>query len=306
MNMLKRLRRYSVARVGILVVLMALAAFLVAGLSSVLAISNGFAQLDFGVKPCASATAPCTAAEMLVKDSVTVSIEMKHFKVENAQGYLAWEATICWPWKNLQLTGTAPTFKGGPEGYRVVGPAFVTGDFACQSIGAAVAPGEAGSLDLGNLASLEFLCVQAGKPLSVSMVDGTVITADKKTSSGQFGFVSIDCRAGTVSISTSDTDGDGCSDESENGPDETLGGQRDYRNPWDYYDINGDGIVDLFTDILGVIQHYSLDGGPPYDANFDRGPSAGPDAWNMTAPDGSIDLFTDILGVISQYGHTCA
>ncbi len=294
------------ARISILVLLMAAAAFLVAGLSSVSAVSNGFAQLDFGVEPCAPAAAPCTTAEMLVKDKVTVSILMNHFKGENAEGYLAWEATICWPWKSLQLTGSAPTFKGGPEGYQVVGPAFVNGDFACQSIGAAVAPGEASSLDLGNLANLNFMCIQAGNPLSVSMVDGTVITADKKTSSGQFGFVSIDCHTGTISLSTSDTDGDGCSDLSENGPDETLGGQRDYRNPWDYYDIDGDGIVDLFTDILGVISHYSLDGSPPYDANFDRGPSAGPYSWNLTAPDGNIDLFTDVLGVINQNGHVCA
>ena len=83
------------------------------------------------------------------------------------------------------------------------------------------------------------------------------------------------------------------------------GGRRDYLNPNDFYDVNKDGEIDLFTDILGVIQHYSLDGSPPYDVNFDRGPTAGPNPWNMTAPDGSIDLFTDILGVINQHGHAC-
>ena len=107
-----------------------------------------------------------------------------------------------------------------------------------------------------------------------------------------------------------DTDGDGCSDVRENGPDETLGGLRDSQNPWDFYDVAGpegspDGEVDLFADVLGVINHYSLDGSPPYDVQFDRGPSAGPNPWNMTAPDGVIDLFTDILGVIGQYGHNC-
>ena len=108
-----------------------------------------------------------------------------------------------------------------------------------------------------------------------------------------------------------DTDGDGCSDEQEYGKDEMLGGLRDRQNPWDFYDVPGlggeppDGVIDLFNDILGVIFHYSLDGNPPYDANFDRGPSAGPNPWNMTAPDGVIDLFTDILGVIDQHGHAC-
>ena len=36
-----------------------------------------------------------------------------------------------------------------------------------------------------------------------------------------------------------DTDGDGCSDQRENGPDETLGGQRDFLNPHDFYDVAG-------------------------------------------------------------------
>jgi len=108
-----------------------------------------------------------------------------------------------------------------------------------------------------------------------------------------------------------DTDGDGCPDVMENGPDETLGGLRNYKDPWDFYDVAGlsgptpDGVVDLLFDILGVIQHYSPQGAPPYDAQFDRGPSAGPNPWNMTAPDGVIDLLNDILGVIQQHGHDC-
>ena len=108
-----------------------------------------------------------------------------------------------------------------------------------------------------------------------------------------------------------DTDGDGCSDVRENGPDETLGGLRDYLNPWDFYDVAGlsgptpDGVIDLLFDVLGVIQHYSPTRAPPYDAHYDRGPTAGPNAWNMTAPDGVIDLLNDILGVIAQHGHDC-
>ena len=115
----------------------------------------------------------------------------------------------------------------------------------------------------------------------------------------------------TATPDPTDTDGDGCTDERELGWDVTKGGLRDPENPWDFYDVASPGggppdrIVDLFSDILGVIVHYSLDGAPPYDATFDRGPSTGPYAWNMTAPDGIIDLFTDILGVILQYNHDC-
>ena len=110
-----------------------------------------------------------------------------------------------------------------------------------------------------------------------------------------------------------DTDGDGCSDQRENGPDETLGGQRDYKNPHDFYDVLGpgaalprDGVVDLPNDILGVIQHFSPSGAAPYDAQFDRGPWTGPNSWNATqGPDGVIDLPNDILGVILQFNHRC-
>ena len=109
-----------------------------------------------------------------------------------------------------------------------------------------------------------------------------------------------------------DTDGDGCSDEQENGSDETLGGLRNYLNPWDFYDVLGPGsalptdqIVDLPNDIFGVIRHFSPQGAPPYDVQFDRGPKLTGPAWNMTAPDGVIDLPNDILGVIRQFNHNC-
>ena len=112
-----------------------------------------------------------------------------------------------------------------------------------------------------------------------------------------------------------DTDGDGCADAHENGPDETLGGQRDWQNPNDFYDVAGsplppqngapDGVIDLPNDILGVIQHHPA-GTLGYDVQFDRGPWTGPNSWNDTqGPDGVIDLPNDILGVILQFSHRC-
>ena len=111
-----------------------------------------------------------------------------------------------------------------------------------------------------------------------------------------------------------DGDQDGCPNEAELGPDETIGGRRDWTNRWDYYDVLGSGAalpvdrnIDLPNDILGVILHFAPQGQvPPYDIQFDRGPSSGPNAWNMTAPDGVIDLPNDILGVILQFGHDCS
>ena len=63
--------------------------------------------------------------------------------------------------------------------------------------------------------------------------------------------------------------------------------------------------VDLFNDIVSVMEHYSPMGNLPYDVWYDRGPSEGPNQWNMTAPDGKIDLFNDIVGVVNQFGHDC-
>ena len=97
-----------------------------------------------------------------------------------------------------------------------------------------------------------------------------------------------------------DTDADGCNDVAELGAEPAQGGQRDPLNPWDFYDTNGDGVIDLAYDIFGVILAYDS-----YDVIYDRGPSAGPNPWNMTARDGVIDLSNDILGVIQQYSHSC-
>ncbi|MCH7488807.1 MAG: hypothetical protein IIB23_04180, partial [Chloroflexi bacterium] len=103
---------------------------------------------------------------------------------------------------------------------------------------------------------------------------------------------------------TRDTDQDGIPNAVElrdNGA--TDCGLRDPYNPYDWYDVNQDGVIDLLNDILGVISHYSPGGAPPYDVNWDRPPSmtGGAGHWNRGAPDGVIDLLNDILGVISQY-----
>ncbi|MCH8064781.1 MAG: hypothetical protein IIC90_03000 [Chloroflexi bacterium] len=110
-----------------------------------------------------------------------------------------------------------------------------------------------------------------------------------------------------------DTDGDGCADVRENLPKAQAanGGGRDYLNPWDFYDVASisgptpDGVIDQLFDLMGVIDHFSPTGAPPYDVHFDRGPSSGPNPWNMTAPDGVIDLLNDVLGVLLQVGHDC-
>ncbi len=112
-----------------------------------------------------------------------------------------------------------------------------------------------------------------------------------------------------VATEFSDTDGDGCADIREvatAAPSEATGGQRDPNNPWDYYDVNGDRVIDLANDILGVVNHFAPGGYPPGDEIYDRGPAKGGASWKDThPPDGVIDLANDILGVIAQFQHNC-
>ena len=114
-----------------------------------------------------------------------------------------------------------------------------------------------------------------------------------------------------------DTDGDGCLDNRENGPDETLGGRRDYLNFWDFFDPNRDRSVTLL-DFLAVIRHFGTVGNPvtldpdgpeplagEYWASADRGGQApGGDPWDELPANGSI-TFADFLSVLRQFGHTC-
>jgi len=124
-----------------------------------------------------------------------------------------------------------------------------------------------------------------------------------------------DCREGELgkNPNVADTDGDGCSDGQEEGTNPIMGGDRDSLNEWDYYDVIGpmagppDGVIDLANDILGVILHFSPDGSPPYDVQYDRGVGGPGGSWvNTQPPDGVVDLPNDILGVILQFQHNCA
>ena len=109
-----------------------------------------------------------------------------------------------------------------------------------------------------------------------------------------------------------DTDGDGCSDAAELGPDPRLGGRRDATNRWDFYDVNRDRVVTLLGDVLPVIRafgslrNYSLavDRSPPPPASVQPDASRR-EAWDLGPPDGAITVASDILGAARQFGHTC-
>lgn len=126
-----------------------------------------------------------------------------------------------------------------------------------------------------------------------------------------------------------DSDGDGCSNSRELGPNVEQGGARNPNNFWDFFDVPDaanryDGVIDLNTDIFGVLFRYGTDDNngqaainrnsnpladPPatgYHPAFDRSPAPpGAPPWELGPPDGDIDLFTDIFGVAGQFGHSC-
>lgn len=143
---------------------------------------------------------------------------------------------------------------------------------------------------------------------SVLKPSGPVVVQENITVANAGGGRLAGCSAGGP-----DTDGDGCSDAAESGPDETFGGRRDYLNPYDFYDIDGNKMIDLFLDIFSVAYAFgddadSIGPGEPdgYDATLDRSaPLPGGDVWDMQGPDGMIDQLTDIFGVAFQFGHDC-
>ena len=100
-----------------------------------------------------------------------------------------------------------------------------------------------------------------------------------------------------------DSDGDGCTDFQELGPDESLGGRRDPQNSYDYMNPTADG-VNRGDDILYVVQQFQIDqGNPSYDSRADR-TYLGPNVWNLGPPDGK-ERGADILSQVLSFQHDC-
>jgi hypothetical protein len=115
-------------------------------------------------------------------------------------------------------------------------------------------------------------------------------------------FLQITCFQ-KATIEGVDTDGDGCSDVRESGPDEKLGGRRDFLNQWDYFNPSGD-LRNRVDDILMVVSLYFHDPPDPlYDLKTDR-TLMGPNPWNLWVPNGQVRV-DDILNISKQYFHDC-
>ena len=102
-----------------------------------------------------------------------------------------------------------------------------------------------------------------------------------------------------------DTDGDRCGDGAELGPDEAAGGRRDPLNFWDFYDVTGDGAIDL-DDVIDVLSFFGNSALPETPGNLrDRDFVGSEFRWQTYETDDGVDIYDAIVNMES-FGHNCA
>jgi len=121
-----------------------------------------------------------------------------------------------------------------------------------------------------------------------------------------------------------DTDLDGCSDMEENGPAPSAGGLRNYKNFWDFYDIDTENGAAAGTHLQGAISLGNIfevanrfgqagdsgidplsdASGAGYHTRYDRGPQIGANIWNRGPADGAVAL-GDVFAIAGQFAHGC-
>jgi hypothetical protein len=104
-----------------------------------------------------------------------------------------------------------------------------------------------------------------------------------------------------------DTDGDGCTDVQELGPDPVKGGDRDPLYFWDFYDVTHDRTIDL-SDTIAILQSFgTAPGAPLYNALLDRYAPDAAKPWRTaaaTALNIGIDVSDAVINLRS-FGHHC-
>jgi hypothetical protein len=114
---------------------------------------------------------------------------------------------------------------------------------------------------------------------------------------------------GTIDGNT-DSDGDGCDDGIEArgvtfAP--HAGGDRNPRDQYDFFDVDGDLDIDL-GDVIAILNHFGLSPGhPDYDPLYDRYAPDPNRPWRTAAATGAevgIDL-KDAIIALQSFGHDC-
>ena len=132
-----------------------------------------------------------------------------------------------------------------------------------------------------------------------------------------------------------DSDGDGCSDSRERGPDVLLGGRRGALNPWDFFDVPTPALntsnstatrnrAISIADLIAILYYvgtsdrggmnanrvaYNTDlnnNGVPDGREYDRtGSTDLSKPWSSGPPNGAVSL-ADVIIVLAQVGTNCA
>jgi hypothetical protein len=165
--------------------------------------------------------------------------------------------------------------------------------------------GQPNSTYTGRMFSQPFTCTADGTLTLKHGENDTYLAADGayvNEGEGTSETLNIDCVE--PQAYPGDTDGDGCPDTREQTMNPMMGGDRNFLNPWDFFDPNNDGIHRI-PDITMVNMLYGMDEGvsPYYTQEVDR-TLLGPNDWNLGPPNGTI-RFTDVVAAVRSYGHDC-
>ena len=302
-------------------------------------------EIDLGEAFSIDVVAAVIPPEGYTRFKIVLRYDAKLFNLQQQTGF----DEVIWPDEGCDMVGFGEETKD-------VGQYIVT----CKRAG------EENSRYTGVLANIQFVCKQDGTGV-VEIVGGTSLAKSsyyfRPFIGGNLVFlevtdsVRVNCIGPTPTPSATstrvptatdtptpaatptkqpapgDADLDGCTDVAENGPDESLGGQRNYFYFWDFYDVwthpAGDplgwernAVINVF-DILGVALRFGAGPNlskadaylqalaPPvddssYHPGYDRGAIIGANNWDRAPPDGSINVVDDILGIAAQFGHNCA
>jgi hypothetical protein len=134
-------------------------------------------------------------------------------------------------------------------------------------------------------------CVDAGVPDAASDPDADTLASD------------FEYRVTGTNPCAADTDADHCRDSREIGANPLQGGDRDPLDFWDFFDVSGDGSIDL-TDTLDVLILFGDPGTTPFADLRDRNIADDTKPWRTAPSNDGIDL-TDALVNLVSFGHGC-
>lgn len=167
--------------------------------------------------------------------------------------------------------------------------------------------------------------ISTGSSHTCALISGGSVKCWGQNGGANLGDGSMIDRPSPVSVlglgETADTDRDGCMDSQEQGTNQNIGGRRNRKEFWDFFDVptppsfTRDRRITI-GDLAAVISRFGSNTtvaddplatpppAPAFHIAYDR-TFAGPELWKTGGPNGSITI-EDIVMSIRQFGHSCA